>query len=55
MGEPTVEVVCKNCGQTFAAFLKEMAAKNAKVTCPYCGKSNENSVPSGAIPPAGRN
>jgi len=55
MGEPTVDVLCRNCGQTFTAFLKEMAAKNAKVTCPHCGKSNEYSVPSGAIPPSGRN
>jgi hypothetical protein len=44
MGEPTVEVLCKNCGQTFTAFLKEMAAKNAEVTCPHCGKSNGNSA-----------
>jgi DNA-directed RNA polymerase subunit RPC12/RpoP len=55
MGEPTVEVLCKNCGQTFTAFLKEMAAKNAEVTCPHCGKNNGNSAPSGAIPPAARN
>jgi len=55
MGEPTVDVLCKNCGQTFTAFLKEMAAKNAEVTCPHCGKSNGNPVPSGAIPPAVRN
>jgi uncharacterized Zn-finger protein len=55
MGEPTVEVLCKNCGQTFTAFLKEMAAKNAEVTCPYCGKNNGNSAPSDAIPSAGRN
>ncbi len=53
MGKPTVEVVCKNCGQTFTAFLKEMAAKNAEVTCPHCGKGN--SLPSSAMPPATRN
>lgn len=41
MGEPMVEVLC-NCGQTLTAFLKEMAAKNAEVTCPYCGKSAGN-------------
>jgi len=55
MGEPTVEVLCKNCGQTFTAFLKEMAAKNAEVTCPHCGKSAGNSLPSSATPPASRN
>jgi hypothetical protein len=36
MSEPTIEVLCKNCGQTFTAFLKEMADKNAGVTCPCC-------------------
>jgi hypothetical protein len=44
MSEPTIEVLCKNCGQTFTAFLKEMAAKNAEVTCPCCGKSAGNSL-----------
>jgi uncharacterized Zn-finger protein len=55
MGEPTVEVLCKNCGQTFTAFLKEMAAKNAEVTCPYCGKSAGNPPQNSAMPPAVRN
>jgi hypothetical protein len=55
MGEPTVEVLCKNCGQTFTAFLKEMAAKNAEVTCPCCGKSAANPPRNSATPPALRN
>jgi uncharacterized Zn-finger protein len=55
MSEPTVEVLCKNCGQTFTAFLKEMAAKNAEVTCPYCGKSAGNPPQNSAMPPAVRN
>ncbi|MGA8492374.1 MAG: hypothetical protein WB711_18245 [Terriglobales bacterium] len=38
MSEPTIEVLCKNCGKTFTAFLQEMADKNAVVTCPCCGK-----------------
>jgi DNA-directed RNA polymerase subunit RPC12/RpoP len=36
MGEPTVEVLCQHCGQTFTAFLKDMADKNAGVVCPHC-------------------
>ncbi len=40
MDEPTMEVLCKNCGQTFTAFLKEMADKNAEVTCPCCKSSS---------------
>jgi DNA-directed RNA polymerase subunit RPC12/RpoP len=55
MGEPSIEVLCKNCGQTFTAFLKEMEKKNAEVTCPCCGKSGGNVVPSNAIPPVALN
>jgi len=36
MAEPTVEVLCPVCGQTFTAFLKDMADKNAEVVCPHC-------------------
>jgi DNA-directed RNA polymerase subunit RPC12/RpoP len=53
MPEPTMEVLCKNCGQTFTAFLKEMAAKNAEVTCPCCGKSAGNPLQNNV--PASRN
>jgi DNA-directed RNA polymerase subunit RPC12/RpoP len=55
MSEPTIELLCKNCGQTFTAFLKEMAEKNAVATCPCCGKSDGNTLPSRAMPPAARN
>jgi DNA-directed RNA polymerase subunit RPC12/RpoP len=55
MDEPAMEVFCKNCGKTFTAFLKEMADKNAEVTCPSCGKSGENCGPSAAMPPAAQN
>jgi DNA-directed RNA polymerase subunit RPC12/RpoP len=55
MDEPTMEVLCKNCGKTFTAFLQEMADKNAVVTCPSCGKSGENCGPSAAMPPATQN
>jgi DNA-directed RNA polymerase subunit RPC12/RpoP len=52
MSEPTIEVLCKNCGQTFTAFLKEMADKNADVTCPSCGKNGRSD---NAAPPAAHN
>ncbi len=29
-------LLCNHCGQTFSAFLHEMAEKNAKVVCPNC-------------------
>lgn len=49
MGEPTIEVLCKNCGQTFTAFLKEMADKNARVNCPCCGKNSKGDGSSDAV------
>lgn len=41
MGSPNVsndsiEHLCNHCGQTFSAFLHEMADQNAKVVCPNC-------------------
>jgi uncharacterized Zn-finger protein len=38
MSDKKTDVVCKNCGQAFSAFLRDMAEHNAKVTCPNCGK-----------------
>jgi putative FmdB family regulatory protein len=55
MGEETIEMLCKNCGQTFTAFLKEMADQNAEVTCPYCGKNDGNRLPGRAMPPTAQN
>jgi DNA-directed RNA polymerase subunit RPC12/RpoP len=55
MDEATMEVLCKNCGQTFTAFLQEMADKNAVVVCPRCGKSGANCGPNEVTPPAARN
>jgi DNA-directed RNA polymerase subunit RPC12/RpoP len=55
MDQPTMEVLCKNCGQTFTAFLQEMADKNAEVLCPRCGKDPENCGPNDARPPAAHN
>jgi hypothetical protein len=54
MGEPTIEVLCKNCGQTFTAFLREMADKNAVVTCPCCAKNSGDGL-NNAMPPGVRN
>jgi hypothetical protein len=51
MGGPTVEVLCKDCGKTFTAFLQEMADKNAVVTCPCCGKG-QSGHRDHAMPPA---
>jgi DNA-directed RNA polymerase subunit RPC12/RpoP len=50
MAEPTIDVLCKNCGQTFTAFLTEMADKNAEVTCPSCA-DNVDGRPSNQMPP----
>jgi formylmethanofuran dehydrogenase subunit E len=47
MGEPTVEVLCQHCGQTFTAFLKDMSDKNDRVVCPHC--ANE-AAPNAATP-----
>jgi DNA-directed RNA polymerase subunit RPC12/RpoP len=55
MGEPATEILCKNCGQTFSAFLQEMADKNAEVVCPCCGEKSGSSVSSCATPPAPQN
>jgi len=52
ISEPTLEVLCKNCGKTFTAFLQEMADKNAEVTCPFCGK-DYSGPPDNLVPPVG--
>jgi len=37
-----IDMLCEECGQTFSAFLHEMADQNAKVaTCPKCGKIHQ--------------
>jgi len=55
MSEPTIDVLCKNCGQTFTAFLQEMADKNAEVVCPRCRKNDENCGPNGVMPGLAQN
>ena len=43
MSPDAIDLLCEDCGQTFSAFLHEMADKNAKVVCPNCrDKSNCN-------------
>jgi predicted RNA-binding Zn-ribbon protein involved in translation (DUF1610 family) len=31
-------ITCPGCGETFVAFLQQMADHNTKVVCPKCGK-----------------
>jgi len=38
------DLLCEHCGQTFSAFLHEMAEKNAKVVCPNCGGSHDSKL-----------
>lgn len=38
MAQKTINFVCKQCGKTFAAFLRDMAKQNIKVVCPACGE-----------------
>ncbi len=44
MSDEKVEVLCKNCGQAFSAFLREMAEHNGKLTCPKCNNSGDYSA-----------
>jgi hypothetical protein len=55
MDEPTMQVLCKNCGATFTAFLQQMADKNAVVTCPCCGKNSRSAAENSAIAPGSQN
>jgi hypothetical protein len=49
MGNDSIEMLCNRCGQTFSAFLHEMADNNAKVVCPNC-REGEDCNPSKAVP-----
>jgi hypothetical protein len=42
MDEQSVDVLCKNCGTAFTAFLQQMADHNQKVTCPCCGATGDS-------------
>ena len=35
-----MDVLCRNCGTTFSAFLEHMAEQNQKVVCPKCGHAH---------------
>jgi len=52
MSADQIDLLCKHCGQTFSAFLHEMADHNAKVTCPSCGKPHDGKPPKTAQPVA---
>jgi len=45
MGNQTVEALCEKCGQPFAMFLEEMAARNLKVVCPRCAEDDTCNPP----------
>ena len=41
MSDDSIDVLCDHCGQTFSAFLHQMADKNAKVVCPNCRQNRD--------------
>jgi len=53
MSDKKTDLLCPHCNATFAAFLKDLAAKNLKVVCPTCGKEHDVNPP--AKPNAARN
>ena len=53
MSEDTIELLCNHCGQTFSAFLHEMADKNEKVVCQTC-RGNRDCKPAKAAEPDAR-
>ena len=36
VSKDSIELLCNQCGQTFSAFLHQMADKNSQVVCPNC-------------------
>jgi hypothetical protein len=48
-----IDMLCEKCGQTFSAFLHEMADQNEKVVCPNCRASRDCSSPKAAESVAG--
>jgi DNA-directed RNA polymerase subunit RPC12/RpoP len=53
MSEDQIDLLCEHCGQTFSAFLHQMAEKNEKVVCPNCGASHGCEPVKAAKPVAG--
>jgi predicted Zn finger-like uncharacterized protein len=41
MSDTPIDLLCPHCNATFAAFLRDLAEKNAKVVCPSCGKEHD--------------
>jgi transcription elongation factor Elf1 len=53
LSNDSIDLLCNHCGQTFSAFLHQMADRNAKVVCPNCGGNNDCKPPQAAKPVAG--
>jgi DNA-directed RNA polymerase subunit RPC12/RpoP len=53
MSSDSIELLCNHCGQTFSAFLHQMADKNAEVVCPNCRKTLDCKPAKVAKPVAG--
>ena len=53
MSDETTDLLCPHCGQTFSAFLHEMADHNAKIVCPSCGKAHDGKPRKAAKPVVG--
>src|SRR3977135_4221601 len=48
-----IDMLCEECGQTFSAFLHEMADKNERVVCPNCRAGRDCNSPKATEPVAG--
>ena len=44
MSDKEIDTLCKDCGETFKAFLNEIKEQNTKVVCPKCGKVHDHSA-----------
>lgn len=53
MSNDSIDRLCENCGQTFSAFLHEMAEQNEKVVCPNC-RANRDCKPVKTAKPVAR-
>ncbi|MGA2978548.1 MAG: hypothetical protein ABSD76_03055 [Terriglobales bacterium] len=53
MSNDSIELLCNHCGQTFSAFLHQMADKNAKVVCPNCRETPDCKPAKATKPVAG--
>jgi DNA-directed RNA polymerase subunit RPC12/RpoP len=52
LNNDSIELLCHQCGQTFSAFLHEMADQNAKVVCPNCKANLDCNRPASGKPAA---